>query len=141
MIKYALKCRDGHAFEAWFRDSDAFDAMNRAGQVGCAVCGMTEVEKTIMAPAVGKSGADPEPAAPLSTPASPAEQALRKLRDHLRKSSDYVGKEFAEEARRIHDGDAEERAIWGEATREDARALSEDGIPVAPIPWMSHRDD
>lgn len=95
-----------------------------------------------MAPAVsgGRDGG-PEVEAPLSKPASPAEAALRKLRDHLRKNSDYVGREFAEEARRIHDGEADQRAIWGEASREDAKALHDDGIPVAPIPWIARQDD
>lgn len=148
MIKYALKCADGHAFESWFRDSAAFDAVKAAGQVLCVVCGSAEVEKTLMAPAVSgtrkaaaEAPAAETEAAPLSQPASPAEAALRKLREHLQKNSDYVGRDFAAEARRIHEGEADHRSIWGEATREEAKALHEEGVPVAPIPWMSRRDD
>ena len=63
------------------------------------------------------------------------------MRQHLRENSDYVGKEFADEARRIHIGEAEARGIWGEATPDDAKALKDEGIPVAPIPWMSRQDD
>ena len=142
MIKYALRCTSGHDFESWFRNSAAFDALVTAGQVTCSVCGDARVEKTLMAPAVsGAKKKDGDAEAPLSKPATPAEAALKMLREHLKKTSDYVGKEFADEARRIHVGDSEQRSIWGEATAEDAKALKEEGIPVAPIPFMPRRDD
>ena len=140
MIRYSLKCSDGHEFESWFRDSAAYDTLARVGQVSCAVCGSSSVEKTIMAPSVGGTKKT-EPEAPLSAPSTPAEAALAKLRQHLRENSDYVGKEFAEEARKIHVGESEQRGIWGEATPDDAKALKDEGIPVAPIPWMSRTDD
>ena len=136
MIRYNLRCADGHAFEAWFRSSAAFDEQRAAARVLCAVCGSAEVEKAPMAPSV-RGGRE---AQPLSRPASPAEAALAKLRRHIERTSDYVGPDFAAEARRIHEGEAEKRAIWGEASREDARALKDDGIPVAPIPWMRRSD-
>ena len=141
MIRYNLKCARAHEFEAWFRSSAAYDEQREAGQVGCAVCGATEVEKAVMAPAL-KAAATAAPAlAPrLSTPASPAEAALAALRRKIETTSDYVGREFAAEARRIHDGEGAKRAIWGEASLDDARALKDDGIPVAPIPWMRRTD-
>ena len=139
MIRYTLRCKKGHESEAWFKDSAAYDALRRAGQVSCGVCGDTNVEKAIMAPSV--SGTKKREEAPLSTPANPAEAALAKMRAHLRENSDYVGKEFAEEARRIHLGEADARGIWGEASKDDAKALVDEGIPVAPIPWMSRQDD
>ena len=139
MIRYTLKCTKGHSFESWFRDSQAFDTLSKARQISCSVCGSTKVEKTIMAPSVSASTG--EDAAPLSTPQNPAEAALAQMRQHLRENSDYVGKEFADEARRIHIGEAEARGIWGEATPDDAKALKDEGIPVAPIPWMSRQDD
>jgi hypothetical protein len=142
MIRYNLKCARAHEFEAWFQSSAAYDEQRRAGQVGCAVCGATEVEKMVMAPALmvsaAKAGSDLAPS--LSKPASPAEAALAALRRKIETTSDYVGREFAAEARRIHDGEAGERAIWGEASLDDARALKDDGIPVAPIPWMRRTD-
>lgn len=149
MIRYALRCPDGHDFESWFRDSAAFDQLNAAGQVACTVCGATRVEKTLMAPAVSgtkkkqrqQQRKKHKDEAPLSSPATPAEMVLKRLREHLRKNSHYVGGEFAAEARRIHDGEADDRSIWGEATLDDARALFEDGIEVAPIPWISRQDD
>lgn len=145
MILYTLKCKDGHAFESWFRDSSAYDALAAAGQIACAVCGNTTVDKAIMAPAVGsgRRAAEEQPAAPasLSEPANPAEAALHKLREHLETNSDYVGRGFAEEARRIHLGEADARSIWGEATPADAKALHDEGIPVAPLPPIARRDD
>jgi hypothetical protein len=138
MIRYNLKCARAHEFEAWFRSSAAYDEQRRAGQVGCAVCGATEVEKAVMAPALMAPADSPEPN--LSKSASPAEAALAALRRKIETTTDYVGREFAAEARRIHDGEGAERAIWGEASLDDARALKDDGIPVALIPWMRRTD-
>lgn len=134
MIKYTLKCADGHHFESWFKDSAAFDGLSAAGQLTCAVCGSQDVTKGIMAPSVSSSrdAAD----APLSQPAHPAEAALKQLRAHLEKNADYVGRKFATEARKIHDGESDKRQIWGEATPAEAKALKEEGVPVAPVPFV-----
>ena len=140
MIRYDLNCDNDHSFDAWFRDSEAFDKLAASGAVSCAICGSSRVTKAIMAPAVGPSSKAREDA-PLSKPRSPAETALAELREKLENSSDYVGRDFAAEARKIHDGEADARSIWGEARFEDAKALHEDGIPVAPLPWISRRDD
>lgn len=136
MICYSLRCTAGHEFEAWFASSAAFDAQRAEGRVSCAVCGSAEVEKAPMAPSVKAGRAAPE----LGRPASPAEAALAGLRRHIERTADYVGPEFATEARRIHVGEAEKRSIWGEASRDEARALKDEGIPVAPIPWMRRGD-
>ncbi|WP_412554175.1 DUF1178 family protein [Shimia sp. MIT1388] len=150
MINYTLKCANDHRFDSWFQSAAAFDKLKAAGMVACAVCGDTNVEKAMMAPRVrpARSAAakpqettpapTPEAASapgPLSQPASPAEQALKELRDHVEANSDYVGKDFASEARAMHDGDAPERPIYGEAKVEEAKALIEDGVPVAPLPF------
>lgn len=154
MIQYSLKCPEGHQFDSWFQSADAFDKLRQAGMVTCAVCGCGDVEKAIMAPRVrpARSAAAQPPAqseavstpaepptAPLSTPASPAEQALAELKKQVEANSDYVGKSFAEEARAIHTGDAPERSIYGEANLEEAKSLIEDGVPVAPLPFRPGR--
>ena len=150
MIRYTLKCSNDHAFDSWFRNSEAFDTLRASKQITCSVCGDNAVEKAIMAPAVAgkqKPAIDAAPqdqsgeAAPLSEPSHPAEIALRRIRDHIRKNSNYVGAEFASEARKMHEGESEQRSIWGEATLADAKALHDDGIPVAPIPFISRQDD
>ncbi len=146
MICYSLRCADGHDFDAWFASSSAFDEQRASARVTCAVCGSAEVEKAPMAPSVKGGRAAPDPSRPdpsrpdLSRPASPAEAALAGLRRHIERSSDYVGPDFAAEARRIHTGEAEKRSIWGEASRDEARALKDEGIPVAPVPWMRRGD-
>ncbi len=130
MIRYALRCANGHVFDSWFRSSDGYDAMRAAGQVTCTTCGSTDVDKTLMAPAVSEATTAPRPTG------APAETALDKLRQHVEKTSDYVGSNFVSEARAMHQGSAPERAIHGEARIEDARKLIEDGVPIAPLPFV-----
>lgn len=144
MIQFTLKCAEGHRFDSWFQSTEAFDKLMGAGLVSCAVCGGVDVEKALMAPRVRPArAAAPAPAAapgrPLSAPASPAEQALAALKKKIEESSDYVGLNFAREARAIHDGTAPDRAIYGEAKPDEARKLIEDGIPVAPLPFVPGR--
>ena len=141
MIQFTLKCANDHRFDSWFQSSSAFDKLQAAGHVSCAVCGSNEVSKAMMAPRVSTSDT-PEtlPALPkLSEPASPAEQALAEMRKFVEKNSDYVGTNFATEARAIHDGDAPARPIWGETKGEEAKELIEDGVPVAPLPFTPTR--
>ncbi|QIE45100.1 DUF1178 family protein [Pseudohalocynthiibacter aestuariivivens] len=145
MIKFTLKCAEGHQFDSWFHSTATFDKLDRTGMVTCAICGGTDVEKAMMAPTVqaGRKRAAnaPEQSAQgtLSAPASPAEQALARLRQEIESNSEYVGHDFAREARDIHDGNAPERAIYGEAKPEDAKKLIEDGVPVTPLPFRAGR--
>ena len=136
MIQYTLKCARDHRFDSWFQSAGAFAKLHAAGMVACAVCGTAEVAKDLMAPRVNAGG---ERKTPLTAPASPAEQALRALRDEVEKKSDYVGRSFASEARAMHEGDAPRRAIWGEARGDEAIKLIRDGIPVAPLPFRPTR--
>jgi hypothetical protein len=132
MIRYALKCDSDHGFDSWFGSAEAYDRLRSGGHVACPDCGSTSVEKALMAPSVTASRGP----APLAAPKDPREAALAELRRRVEENSEYVGLEFASEARRIHDGDAPERAIYGEARAEEARRLIEDGIPVAPLPFL-----
>lgn len=137
MIRYALRCKLGHDFDGWFRSADGFDSLCAAGQVRCSVCGSAQIAKAPMAPAIP---ARDEPAArALDAPASPAEQALAELRRRVEANSDYVGDAFAAQARAMHEGEMPHRAIHGEARVEDARRLIEDGVPVAPLPFLPRR--
>jgi hypothetical protein len=138
MIRYALRCAENHSFDSWFQSAAAFDALAAKGLVSCAVCGGTDVTKALMAPRVAapEEAAAAPPARPLSEPAHPAEQMLRALREHLVKNSTYVGGRFAQEARAMHLGEADARAIHGEANLEEARALLEEGIAIAPLPIL-----
>jgi hypothetical protein len=138
MIRYSLKCSKGHDFESWFQSAEAYESLRRSGHVSCAVCGAGEVEKLLMAPAVRPArmaGTRPS----LQAPQNDREAALAEMRRHIEMNSDYVGLNFAAEARRMHEGAIDERSIYGEAKVDEARALIEDGIPVAPLPFMPKR--
>ncbi|WP_147108372.1 DUF1178 family protein [Tateyamaria sp. syn59] len=138
MIKYALKCADGHGFESWFASADAFDSLKAAGHVSCAVCGNADVSKAIMAPRVSTATDKPTKNA-LSHPASEVEAAVSKMREAVEKNATYVGGNFAAEALAQHLGEQPDRPIWGEANREEAKRLIDDGVPVAPLPFVPTR--
>ncbi len=141
MIQFTLKCANDHHFDSWFQSGTAFDKLHTAGLVTCSVCGTSDVKKAMMAPHVSTTDkAATPPAKPkLAEPASPAEQALAELRKYVEKNSDYVGRDFAREARAIHSGEAPERPIWGETRGDEAKKLIEDGVPVAPLPFTPTR--
>lgn len=148
MIQYSLKCDKDHSFDSWFQSASAFEKLQSAGMISCAICGSVAVKKSIMAPRVttsrSKSGepAEPKKQPPLpslSEPASPAEQAIAEMRKQVEKNSTYVGNDFASEARAMHEGEAPERQIHGEAKPEEAKKLVEDGVPVVPLPFMTNR--
>jgi len=138
MIKYELKCRKDHVFEAWFYDSATYDKQAAGGKIVCPVCNSRKITKAPMAPRIGKSKG--EVAAAEAKEVAVAMKALRELRGHVEKNADYVGDQFAEEARKIHYGEADKRNIYGEATKEEARELTEEGIDVAMIPWVPRGD-
>lgn len=141
MIQFTLKCDRDHRFDSWFQSSAAFDKLKASGMVSCAVCGSTVVDKAMMAPrvAVSRDAPDSPATGALSTPRHPAEQALAELKKRIESESEYVGLNFASEARRIHAGDSPERPIYGEARPDEARKLIEDGVPVAPLPFVPGR--
>ncbi len=157
MIHYQLRCSADHGFDGWFRDSAAFDVQAERGLVECPACGDTRVNRALMAPRIAKSrpvldGKTGEPAAvPAPVQETPVagkdavlpdkvRAALQRLRAEVERNCDYVGQDFAEEARRIHHGESESRGIYGESTPEQAEALAEDGIEVARIPWLPRAD-
>ncbi|MGH1465183.1 MAG: DUF1178 family protein [Cognatishimia sp.] len=148
MIQYSLKCAQNHRFDSWFQSANAFDKLKSAGMVSCPVCADTKIEKAIMAPRVRPARTasvecersdDVKQTKPLSSPASPPEQALAEFKKLVESNSDYVGDNFADEARAIHTGNAPDRAIYGEANAQDAKSLIDDGIPVAPLPFRPKR--
>jgi hypothetical protein len=131
VIRYSLCCAEGHEFESWFRDSEAYDRQAAQAAIVCPVCGSARVAKAIMAPNVARG-------ARMSAPAEDESAALRamigRLRAALAAATEDVGDAFPEEARRMCDGEAEQRAIRGRASLEEAKALIEDGIDILSIP-------
>jgi hypothetical protein len=143
MIVYDLKCRKGHGFEAWFRDSAAYDQQAAGGKVTCPTCGSRRVEKAPMAPRVVKGRGSNAPARdgdPGIAHQKMVMHAAREIQRKVQESCDYVGPEFAEEARRIHYGETDPRGIYGETSDEEASALREEGVEFGRIPWPARHD-
>ncbi|MGO9674714.1 MAG: DUF1178 family protein [Methylocella sp.] len=152
MIKYALHCANGHAFESWFQSGPVFDAQAASGLVSCPVCQSSAVVKAIMAPAVARSDRDgapvicDAPAPPDATKgqnvallsAADAERraTIVELRRRILEHSVDLGAKFAEEALKIHQGIVPDRPIHGQASFEEARALIEEGVDIMPIPRL-----
>ena len=155
MIHYQLRCAADHAFDGWFRDSAAFDRQAETGLIACPDCSDTRVRRALMAPALGRGRqakpmpsvavVPPPPDPPPDRPPGDAapdglpdrmRAVLQKLRAEVETRCDNVGDRFADEARRMHSGETKARGIYGDATREEAEALAEDGIAVSRIPWV-----
>ena len=133
MIVFDLRCETGHVFEAWFAGSDAFADQQRRGLVNCPVCGSAEVEKAVMAPRLAVGGAK-DGQSELGLPAKMAAELMAWQRRALDRSG-WVGDNFVSEARAMHYGERSAQPIHGRATLGDAKALVEEGVPVAPLPF------
>jgi hypothetical protein len=156
MIRYALICDNAHEFESWFASSASFDDQTARGFVTCPQCDSSRVARAIMSPRVARTDRErsqrvalPEPAvpAPVAAPApapvalmSEKELAFREMiaavHKHVTENAEPVGKRFAEEALKIHHGESENRPIYGQASREDAEMLQEEGVEFMPLPAL-----
>lgn len=145
MIKFALLCARGHEFESWFQSGETFDTQVKSGLVLCPLCQATEVTKAVMAPAIvgGREAMRAKIPAQARSQTKVAlldrhdlqsRAMINAFRKRLFEQADDVGTRFAEEARKIHEGLVPERAIHGQASIADARALIEEGVPVLPVP-------
>jgi len=161
VIQYSLVCENSHKFEAWFKNSLAFDEQCDLGIVACPLCNVSKVSKALMAPSVGTKSnrgddlsvvgsaeqvadttgqvGDKKQSLSVSS-GHPDQQKLqkiiRKLREKITAESDYVGKDFAVEARKIHEEESKARSIYGEATPDETAALIEDGVEIIALPTL-----
>ena len=171
MILYDLRCRKNHVFEAWFRDSAAYDDQAEAGEIACPTCGSKKAEKAPMAPRLAKGGLatgglskgsaktdevqraeaqttetqatetqTAETAKAETAKAAEAMRALRGLRRKVEDNFDYVGPQFAEEARKIHYGESDAHNIYGETSDQEAKELRDEGVAFTRIPWAPRQD-
>tara|TARA_R110002167_G_scaffold232957_1_gene438123 strand:- start:386 stop:814 length:429 start_codon:yes stop_codon:yes gene_type:complete len=142
MIVFDLICDSEHTFEAWFKDSKTFDRQRRKGEVACPVCDSTKVEKALMAPNITTAQAKDRAASTQKTVmAAQMLQMLSEARKAVEENCDYVGPNFAEEARKIHHGEVDKRDIYGEATKEEAEELQEEGVEFGLLPWVPRMDN
>lgn len=159
MIVYDLKCANDHVFEVWFASSQAYEDQRARGLVACAFCGSTEVGKAVMAPRLNAKGnqrdallpavteAPPSPPAPVSVSNAPAPapaevaklqavlHALAQAQAKALEQSTWVGRDFADRARAMHYGEEDHAPIHGQADPDEAAALVEEGVTVAPLPF------
>jgi hypothetical protein len=141
MIRFTLRCDSDHEFEAWFRSAADYE---KSKDTACPLCGSEKIEKAPMAPALGRSAkhdmSDRTDRVQLATAPDPRQKAIRdalkEMRRQVTENADYVGDRFAEEARKMHYKESEPRAIYGEATGEDAKALAEEGVDFQPLPRL-----
>jgi hypothetical protein len=161
MIHYQLRCDQDHEFDGWFNDSTGFEKQAKRGLIECPTCGGTKVTRALMAPAVStRDTPEPKPPVPVQQVLPPAPPPvpqpgmpqgggamparmiamLQRMRAEVEKHCDYVGPGFAEEARKIHQGEAEQRGIYGETTPDEAEALADEGIEIHSLPWVPPAD-
>ena len=141
MIHYDLICKHGHKFDGWFSTSAAYDEQRKSNDILCPSCGTADVDKQLMMPSIPRKGDRKKSGRQMVSGAGDPQMKvlidkLRELRQHVERHADYVGDRFADEARRIHYKEAEERGIYGEASPNDARALIDEGIEVQPLPLL-----
>jgi hypothetical protein len=139
-----LQCTHQHSFEGWFASEDDFQGQLASGLVECPICGDAAITKKLSAPRLNLGAARdvaenastvPAKTEVMAAPQDPQLQAAwMKMVRHVMANTEDVGEKFAEEARRIHYGETEERGIRGQASREETEALLEEGIGVLPLP-------
>ncbi|WP_321395818.1 DUF1178 family protein [Emcibacter sp.] len=168
MIVFDLKCAENHIFEAWFRNSEAYEDQASAGQIVCPHCGDSHISKSVMAPNISAKGnrqsadrfdeemvsmdnirvsassgvpENPEISAEdVKRAAEHMHEVMAKYRKFVQENCEDVGDSFADEARKIHNGEAEERGIYGQTTLEETQELLEEGIDIFPVPGSDKLD-
>ena len=158
MIRYTLRCDGGHEHEAWFRSSADYEAQEAGGLIECASCTSRSVQRGLMAPALlgqtrdvpkpsptargGEKPVDPPASRAVAGPQLPAAMRalLGRMRTEIERECVDVGRNFADEARRMHRGESDKRGIYGEATEADREALADEGVEIGHIPWLPRSD-
>lgn len=166
MILFDIKCSDGHVFEAWFQNNEAYEQQVDNDLVECPLCGCTKISKSLMAPNISAKGntagesyqsardnedhkvmvsAHSDPTNEVSSDdvkraLDHMHNTMAKFRRQVEKSCEYVGDNFADEARKIHYGEGEKRGIYGETTIRETEELLEEGIDILPVPGSDKLD-
>lgn len=158
MICYRLRCAHDHVFEGWYKDSSTFAMLRQKNLLNCPECGTSSVDQAPMAPAiVGRAPerlpqSDPTPTPDMAAPPAPAAgqippglpdamlSALRDVRRTIEENCENMGNRFADEALRIHYGEAPERGIYGEMSQSQREELEEEGVAFQNVPWVRGTD-
>ena len=134
MIRYDLVCENEHFFESWFKDSKTYQKQLKANEIVCPECSSCSISKSLMAPGIPKKTNTKNGNVIANSSSSTLNNAIRKIRNEIKKNSEYVGEKFPEEARKIHYNEAEMRSIYGEASKKEITDLVDEGIDIIQIP-------
>jgi len=166
MILFDIKCSDGHIFEAWFQNNEAYEQQIENDLVECPLCGCTKTSKSLMSPNISAKGEiirdayqseqdSEDHKVTVSAHSNSSKEVssddvkraldhmhntMSKFRRQVEKSCEYVGDDFADEARKIHAGESEKRGIYGETTISETEELLEEGIDILPVPGLNKLD-
>ena len=134
MIKYILKCKEGHEFESWFSNSDEFDKLDKKRMLECIYCSSKKITKSIMAPMISNSKNNDEL---INNNFKSEKKKLIELRKYIEKNFEYVGKDFSKKVREVYYDKKSKKAIYGTATSDEREELAEEGIDLFSIPWVN----
>tara|TARA_B100000989_G_scaffold208889_1_gene158423 strand:- start:24 stop:449 length:426 start_codon:yes stop_codon:yes gene_type:complete len=134
MIRYDLVCVNEHFFESWFKDSESYQKQLEANEIVCPKCNSSNISKSLMAPGIPKKTNTKNGNVIANSSSSSINNAIRKIRDEIKKNSEYVGDQFPEEARKIYYNEAEMRSIYGKASKKEITELVDEGIDIIQIP-------
>lgn len=141
-MKFSLECKNDHAFEGWFRSNEDFETQQKRGFLECPMCGTSKVTKSLMAPSVttGRSKEKMQVAAGQAAQAQMMAKMMEFAKEVKAKAED-VGEKFPEEARKIHYGEEDARAIYGKASNEEVAELLDEGVELMPLPDVPDDDE
>ena len=134
MIRYDLVCENEHFFESWFKDSKSYQKQLEANEIACPKCNNSNISKSLMAPGIPKKTNTKNGNVIANSSSRSINDAIRKIRDEIKKNSEYVGDQFPEEARKIHYNEAEMRSIYGKASKTEITERVDEGIDIIQIP-------
>ena len=137
MIKYNLKCKNGHEFESWFSNSEEFEKLNKKNLLECIYCSSKNISKSIMSPMVSGTKTKDEQINIISKEFKSEKDKLLKLRKYIEKNFDYVGKDFSKKVREVYYDKKNNKAIYGKTTLEEREELADEGIDLLSIPWIN----
>ena len=137
MIKYNLKCNEGHEFESWFSNSEEFDKLNKKKLLECIYCSSKKINKSIMSPMISGLKNKNEKIEILDKEFQNEKNKLLQLRKFIEKNFDYVGKDFSKKVREVYYDKKSKKAIYGTTTTEEREELAEEGIDLFSIPWVN----
>ena len=138
MILFDLQCEKGHKFECWFASSANYVEQLKNKEIICPYCNSTKIQKSLMAPNINTKNSQKSNKQKLAQ--NILENQIKKFKKYIEKNTDNVGKNFAEEARKIYYGETQSRPIRGESTEKEAQELIEEGVPFSQLPWHSRED-